>query len=256
MLATNEGKKWTTERLLILISKLRITIYLIKGIRCDKCLEWNFVGNRFKCLVCEDFDLCNECREKFTTTPNNNSLTESTNLQDANNHSHTHPMQITLTHLDFESFHSNYDVYFMNKSFTCPYCVDSSFDVNSLCKHLASTHSQTRFSFDSLSSNLPVFLKENVPQKVSCPICVALSVNNAGNEMFLMQDLLQHINMMHLFNRSLNSQFSNKQHANVKAANNQSFHNQSLNNQSLNNHSLNISTTAINSKFFFLFLDF
>lgn len=31
------------------------------GITCDGCKKRNFVGKRFKCLVCPDFDLCEAC---------------------------------------------------------------------------------------------------------------------------------------------------------------------------------------------------
>lgn len=35
-----------------------------KGITCDSCGVMDFKGRRFKCLVCQDFDLCEYCEEK------------------------------------------------------------------------------------------------------------------------------------------------------------------------------------------------
>lgn len=36
------------------------------GINCDGCQKKNFVGKRFKCLVCIDFDLCETCESENT----------------------------------------------------------------------------------------------------------------------------------------------------------------------------------------------
>lgn len=33
------------------------------GVTCNKCKKSNFVGKRYKCLVCEDFDVCQDCEE-------------------------------------------------------------------------------------------------------------------------------------------------------------------------------------------------
>jgi hypothetical protein len=35
------------------------------GYICDGCEKHPIIGNRFKCTVCEDFDYCEECEEKF-----------------------------------------------------------------------------------------------------------------------------------------------------------------------------------------------
>ena len=36
-----------------------------KGVKCNKCGMRNIVGCRFKCTVCNDFDLCEKCEAKY-----------------------------------------------------------------------------------------------------------------------------------------------------------------------------------------------
>ena len=36
------------------------------GVRCDGCNKYPIVGCRYKCAVCNDFDYCEECEEKFS----------------------------------------------------------------------------------------------------------------------------------------------------------------------------------------------
>merc|ERR1719436_1500528 len=41
-------------------------IVLHKGITCDICDEKPIIGVRYKCMVCPDFDMCQECKAKGT----------------------------------------------------------------------------------------------------------------------------------------------------------------------------------------------
>jgi next to BRCA1 gene 1 protein len=39
-----------------------------KGVACDKCGKQNFIGKRYQCTTCSDYDLCETCfpsRSKF-----------------------------------------------------------------------------------------------------------------------------------------------------------------------------------------------
>ena len=36
-----------------------------KGVICNKCGMKNIIGNRFKCTICNDYDLCENCESKY-----------------------------------------------------------------------------------------------------------------------------------------------------------------------------------------------
>lgn len=37
--------------------------YIHTGISCDRCRKTNISGDRYKCLFCKDFDLCQDCEK-------------------------------------------------------------------------------------------------------------------------------------------------------------------------------------------------
>lgn len=37
--------------------------YVHTGITCDRCMKNSFSGDRYKCLFCKDFDLCEDCEK-------------------------------------------------------------------------------------------------------------------------------------------------------------------------------------------------
>ncbi len=53
-----------------------------QGVSCDSCLKTNFPNRRYKCLTCDNYDLCGTCYD--------------TNAE-SQNHINTHPMQCILT---------------------------------------------------------------------------------------------------------------------------------------------------------------
>ena len=140
-------------------------------------------------------------------------------------------MQIILNQVNFESCQRTENVYFLDRpSFTCPCCAISNLNVVSLSEHLSFYHSgDRRASLDSISSNNSSSSQNNMSnKKVSCPICVAISASDDKNSNYFIENLLQHINEVHLCDRSVN-----------------------------NNQSLNISTTTTkNSKFIKLLIQF
>jgi hypothetical protein len=110
------------------------------GISCDLCRKKNFSGRRYKCLICQDFDLCSICYEKKS------------NLS-IERHSIDHPMQLIITANDYEH------IYFRNlrtqhspMSLTCPLCHENGFSLECLIQHVNERHLLLTYS-------------------VLCPIC-------------------------------------------------------------------------------------
>ncbi len=124
-----------------------------------------------------------------------------------NNHQTTHPMQIILNQVNFESCERTENVYFLDRpSFTCPYCAISNLNVVSLSEHLSFYHTGDRHSsLDSISSNNGSSQTNISNKKVPCPICIAISANDDKNSNFFIQNLLQHINEVHFCDRSVNN---------------------------------------------------
>ena len=52
------------------------------GVSCDACLKTNFSNRRYKCLICDNYDLCGSCYDINA---------------ESQNHLNTHPMQCILT---------------------------------------------------------------------------------------------------------------------------------------------------------------
>ncbi len=52
------------------------------GVSCDSCMRTNFPGRRYKCLLCDNYDLCGACYDIEA---------------ESQNHKNDHPMQCILT---------------------------------------------------------------------------------------------------------------------------------------------------------------
>lgn len=63
-----------------------IALLLFSGITCDVCLKENFVGIRYKCLACRNYDLCAICYNA---------------RRQSQQHSTDHPVQAIVTQIDF-----------------------------------------------------------------------------------------------------------------------------------------------------------
>lgn len=60
----------------------------VAGVSCDACSKGSFVGKRYKCLICYDFDLCADCYDNNAEGSSNG------------RHDSSHPMQCILTKVD------------------------------------------------------------------------------------------------------------------------------------------------------------
>jgi hypothetical protein len=72
----------TSKRTNDVLSKLQICVLLCLGVTCDSCMIWNFPGRRYKCLLCDNYDLCGMCYD---------------GKLESQKHKNNHPMQCILT---------------------------------------------------------------------------------------------------------------------------------------------------------------
>jgi len=70
------------------VNRLEYTNVCLAGVSCDACSKGSFVGKRYKCLICYDFDLCSECYDNNAEGSSNG------------RHDSSHPMQCILTKVD------------------------------------------------------------------------------------------------------------------------------------------------------------
>jgi len=128
-----------------------------EAVSCDNCLQTNFEGIRFKCLICFDYDLCERCHTSGATTER---------------HLTSHPMQCILTRSETSMLYSSDGAM---DAFTCPHCGQYGFKADELSQHVICEHSS-----------------EN--KTVICPICI---VNPAGDPNQMVRDLAQHMTVEH-----------------------------------------------------------
>lgn len=153
MCADSFEKKSQTVRL-----KLEKTSYFIKyqyacalGVSCDGCSVTAFVGNRYKCLRCSDYDLCFGC---YTMK----NFGDQAGIGEAPIHDDSHPMQMILSSVDFgmqmmmkfltvpcleQVYEGETRRYEERKivSFTCPYCNITGLTDRQFGNHVNSVHS-------------------------------------------------------------------------------------------------------------------
>jgi hypothetical protein len=130
------------------------------GICCDLCRKINISGCRYKCLICNDYDLCSTCYEKKSRI-------------------HSHPMQLIITsndyeHIYFGSIHTKHSSF----SLTCPLCNQNGFSLNLLIKHINDQHIMLIYSVlcpicflrqNNLSQHLSQHTEENLIEKIKIP---------------------------------------------------------------------------------------
>ncbi|CAF1439061.1 unnamed protein product [Adineta ricciae] len=136
-------------------------------VSCDACMRTNFPGRRYKCLLCENYDLCGACYDVEA---------------ESQNHKNTHPMQCILTEAAAELFYSGESTSRRTAvSLTCPHCGLSGFIPRTLLTHCVEKHSSTS-------------VQNKNSQVVMCPICVT-SPSHGNRARFVL--LADHIATVH-----------------------------------------------------------
>ncbi|XP_038108809.1 E3 ubiquitin-protein ligase KCMF1-like [Culex quinquefasciatus] len=129
------------------------------GIVCDHCEKASFGGFRVACLVCRDYDLCEECHRKKRVSLN---------------HQAYHPMLMIPPPKKMNEILDHPE---QTRIFRCPNCGDGNFNVQELSAHCLEYH-----SYKSC--------------KVRCPICVTFRTE--GRKGWIAEDtLLLHLLASH-----------------------------------------------------------
>jgi len=130
-----------------------------ESVSCDNCLQTNFEGIRYKCLICYDYDLCEKCHTRGLTT---------------GRHRTDHPMQCILTRVDADLFHRG-EGGPSQDAFTCPFCGEPGFKGHELGAHVNSQHGQES-------------------REVICPIC---AVSSSTDPNHMTDNLSNHLSVDH-----------------------------------------------------------
>ncbi|CAF0723011.1 unnamed protein product [Adineta steineri] len=137
------------------------------GVSCDSCMKTNFPGRRYKCLLCDNYDLCGSCYDIEA---------------ESQNHKNDHPMQCILTETASELFYAGESISRRTVvSLTCPHCGLSGFIPRTLLTHCIEKHSSTS-------------IQNKNSQVVMCPICVTSSSHGNRPRFVLLAD---HIATVH-----------------------------------------------------------
>lgn len=132
-----------------------------EGVSCDACLDANFRGRRYKCLICYDYDLCSTCYEGGATTTR---------------HTTDHPMQCILTRHDFDVYYGGEALSAdQPQSLTCPFCGKMGYTETSLQDHVTADHPDTAY-------------------EVVCPICASVP---GGDPNHVTDDFAAHLTLDH-----------------------------------------------------------
>ncbi|VDN97129.1 unnamed protein product [Rodentolepis nana] len=139
----------------------------LQGVKCDACDTNAFRLRRYKCLKCIDFDLCGSCFDSG---------------EEINQHHSHHPMQCIILESDFKLFFPKSKPSEINRSYTCPVCGTTGFQVADLKNHVELRHPSTHHA-------------------VLCPLCAFPStefVISAGhNPNRPHKDFLNHLQTVH-----------------------------------------------------------
>lgn len=137
-----------------------------KVFNCSTCNKSAFEGNRYTCLLCPEYNQCDECYN-----------TKRQNFQ----HVSYHPMQETLPKAVYSTGTTS-----TTNIFRCPFCGDGGFSANALTNHCHKLHVDIG--------------QRSLLSTVYCPICTVCQIsNNQTLERYslLKEPLLDHLKNFH-----------------------------------------------------------
>ncbi|KAH8361056.1 hypothetical protein KR200_008329 [Drosophila serrata] len=131
-------------------------------VTCDSCQTWGMVNYRYKCLRCEDYDLCSTCFELGLNTVG---------------HDVTHPFQCLMDRATLELHYGGEQIPDLSAdSFTCPNCGELGLSADDLMLHVQMKHREARTA-------------------VICPLCVAVPLAHPAR----VNNLFSHLTTIHHF---------------------------------------------------------
>lgn len=158
--------------MLILTKHCFLDICILLGVSCDSCRKNNFMGLRYKCLVCFDYDLCSTCYEAGLTS---------------SRHTVDHPMQCILVRSDYDLYYSGEAINSEQpQSLTCPFCGGLGYTEATLLDHVTADHSSPEHGDTAVG--------------VVCPIC------GGDTNQLTFGDFATHLTMEHRTPRDLTDQ--------------------------------------------------
>ncbi|XP_062138419.1 uncharacterized protein LOC133847409 [Drosophila sulfurigaster albostrigata] len=96
-----------------------------ENIVCKGCGKMDFTGRCYRCLSCQDFNMCAECYDHdFTTTQ----------------HLFDHPVKCVLTPADVELYFGGEYLNDPPQSYRCPYCKQWGYNESTFLEHVSAEH--------------------------------------------------------------------------------------------------------------------
>ncbi|XP_034475443.1 E3 ubiquitin-protein ligase KCMF1 [Drosophila innubila] len=96
-----------------------------ENIVCKSCGKLDFTGRCYRCLSCQDFNMCAECYDSDFTTPQ---------------HPFDHPVKCVLTAADVELYFGGEYLNDPPQSYRCPYCKQWGYNESTFLEHVSAEH--------------------------------------------------------------------------------------------------------------------